>query len=163
MISFKLRHIKKEIRILGISAAKYQKSTRIIGTIFKGKIGLDGILSTSTNSSNLTNPIIQMILDSPHKNQIRIIIIDKKQIPQNVLINHTKLELLSGKPVILLNHEHSIAHYYWKGIPVFSKNVSKNYGLHVLKLSSFESGVIEAIRVASLIVSQITAKQLHKV
>jgi endonuclease V-like protein UPF0215 family len=153
---FKSKQIKKEIRILGIVAAKYQKSTRIIGTIFKGKIGLDGILSTSTNSYDLTCPIIQMILDSPHKNQIRIIIIDKKQIPPNITINYNKLELLSSKPVILLNHENSIAHYYWEKIPVYSENVSKNYGLQVLNSSSIKPGVVEAIRVASLIVTQIT-------
>jgi endonuclease V-like protein UPF0215 family len=152
---FKNKQVKKEIRILGIVAAKNQKTTRIIGTIFKGKIGLDGIISTSTNSSNLTCPIIQMIFDSPHKDQIRIIIIDKKLMPPNISINYHKLELLSSKPVILLNNENSVAHYYWGGIPVYSENISKNYGLQVLNLSSIKPGIVEAIRIASQIASQI--------
>ena len=143
MKPFKNKQIKKEIRILGIVAVEYQRSTRIIGTIFKGKIGLDGILSKSTNSCDLTCPIIQMILDSPHKEQIRIIIIDKKQLPPNISINYKKLELLSSKPIILLNNENSIAHYYWGEIPVYSENVSKNYGLQVLDSSSIKPGIIE--------------------
>lgn len=159
MKPFKNKQVKKEIRILGIVAAKHQKLTRIIGIIFKGKIGLDGIISTSTNSCNLTCHIIRMILDSPHKDQIRIIIMDKKLIPPNILINYNKLELLSSKPVILLNNENSIAHYYWGGIPVYSENLSKNYGLQVLNSSSIKPGVVEAIRIASLIVSQINGSK----
>jgi endonuclease V-like protein UPF0215 family len=148
----KLRQVKKEIRLLGIAVKGFKEGNLIIGTVYKGKIGLDGVLGATTNSNDLTDSIIKMIIDSPHLNQIRVIIMDSKYFPDESIVDPRKIWKKSGKPVLALNWDSNID-FHWGIIPVLSVGLSSLEGTNVLKKSSFNEGLPEALRIAHLIAS----------
>jgi endonuclease V-like protein UPF0215 family len=155
----KLKQVKKEIRILGISSKKFSEEFRIIGTVFKGKIGLDGVLSSTANSKDLTDPIIKMVLDSHHKNQIRIILIDFLHLPEETSIDPKKIWKRLSKPVLSMNWTDSVADFYWGKIPVLSIGLSRLDAFQVLKKSSLKKCIPEALRISQLIVSCLPKKE----
>jgi hypothetical protein len=74
--------VKREIRILGIDDAPFEKSRKervlVIGTIFRGGEYLDGVLSTriEPDGKDSTQRLVEMISQSKHKDQLRVIMID---------------------------------------------------------------------------------------
>ena len=112
----KLRQVKKEIRLLGVVAKSLKEAILIVGAVYKGKIGLDGVLSTTSNSNDLTDSIIKMIIDSPHLNQIRVIIIDSKYLPYESIVAPRKIWKESGKPILVLNSKDSVPDFYSSGL-----------------------------------------------
>lgn len=74
--------LKKEIRILGIDDAPFDKfkneEVLIVGTIFRGGNFLDGILSTKVtiDGDDATEKLVAMINSSKFKSQIRAMILD---------------------------------------------------------------------------------------
>ncbi len=75
--------MKREIRILGIDDAPFNKFNRgeqvlVIGTVFRGGSSMDGLLSTTItmDGSDSTRKIIAMVNKSRNKDQLSVIMID---------------------------------------------------------------------------------------
>ncbi len=76
--------MKNEIRILGIDDAPFDKfkdsdkKVLVVGTIFRGGLYLDGVLSTSVaiDGTNSTQKLVQMINTCKFKPQLQCIILD---------------------------------------------------------------------------------------
>jgi endonuclease V-like protein UPF0215 family len=74
--------MKKEIRILGIDDAPFNKfkdkNVLVVGTVFRGGSWLDGVLSTEVkvDGNNSTKKLIEMINKCKFKPQIQCIILD---------------------------------------------------------------------------------------
>jgi endonuclease V-like protein UPF0215 family len=151
--AIKLRQIKKEIRILALTASKLKDTTYIIGAVFKGKQGLDGVLSTNTKAVDLTKPILQMIQNSIHRNQIRIILIDRQHLPRYSKIRPFTLSEVLNKPIIFLNWTDTAVNFYWKRIPILSIKISKNESQQVLDKLSLEPCLPEPLRVSEIILT----------
>ena len=73
---------KKEVRILGIDDSPFEKFTKgnslVIGTIFRGGLLLDGILTTKVaiDGNNSTKKLIQMVNNSKYKPQLKCIMLN---------------------------------------------------------------------------------------
>ncbi len=73
---------KKEIRILGIDDAPFNKFKKdnvlVVGTMFRGGSWIDGLLSTkiAVDGNNSTQKLINMINKSKFKPQLQCIILD---------------------------------------------------------------------------------------
>lgn len=82
MNPIKFREIKKEIRIIGIDDTpfipKTKGTTQIIGVIFRGRFLIEGVLQTTItiDGFDVTRKIIEMISESPHLGQLRVIMLD---------------------------------------------------------------------------------------
>src|SRR3990167_2919872 len=75
------RHIKKELRILGIDDGPFKsgdRNTILVGTVFRSGFWLDGVLSTKikVDGNDSTKKIIEMVNRSRHKAQLRVIMLD---------------------------------------------------------------------------------------
>ena len=135
MDTVKFYSIKNEIRILGIDDGPFDlyndKTTIIIGAIFRGGTWLDGILKTEVeiDGSDATNKIAWMVRETKHKD-IRIIMLDGLGFGGFNLVDIKKLFKETRIPVITIVRK----------MPDFEaiKNVMKN-----LKNCEFYSKCIE--------------------
>ena len=135
MDTVKFYSIKNEIRILGIDDGPFDlyndKTTIIIGAIFRGGTWLDGILKTEVeiDGSDATNKIAGMVRETKHKD-IRIIMLDGLGFGGFNLVDIKKLFKETRIPVITIVRK----------MPDFEaiKNVMKN-----LKNCEFYSKCIE--------------------
>jgi len=78
-----LRRIKKEIRILGIDDAPFDKTKKkrkvlVVGTVFRGGEFLDGILSTKVmqDGKDSTSQLVNLIKKTRHLQQLQCIMLD---------------------------------------------------------------------------------------
>lgn len=82
MVYEKFRVIKPEIRILGIDDGFFHLHEKgfalVVGVVFRGGYWLDGVMHTKVevDGSDATEKIISMILDSPHHQQLRVIMLN---------------------------------------------------------------------------------------
>ena len=135
MDTVKFYSIKNEIRILGIDDGPFDlyndKTTIIIGAIFRGGTWLDGILKTEVeiDGSDATNKIAGMVRETKHKD-LRIIMLDGLGFGGFNLVDIKKLFKETRIPVITIVRK----------MPDFEaiKNVMKN-----LKNREFYSKCIE--------------------
>jgi hypothetical protein len=78
----KIRAVKPEIRILGIDDGVFTPHTKgavdVIGVVFRGGYWLDGVMKTQVEIDGMdaTEKIASMILESPHYDQIRIVMLN---------------------------------------------------------------------------------------
>lgn len=78
----KFREIKREIRILGVDDGGFihgrGNRAEVIGVVFRGGYWMDGIMFTDVevDGTDATDRIVEMIVNSPHMEQIRVIITD---------------------------------------------------------------------------------------
>ena len=82
-MSFKrFRTIKPEIRVLGVDDGIFtphvKGSALIVGVVFRGGSSLDGIMSTrvEVDGFDATDKIASMVNSSPHRKQLRVIMLD---------------------------------------------------------------------------------------
>lgn len=72
-------HIKPEIRILGIDdSSLHNEKVMIVGAVFRGGDWLDGVLRSdiTRDGNDATDTIIQMVTESKHFGQVRVLILD---------------------------------------------------------------------------------------
>lgn len=100
--------IKKEIRVLGIDDAPFdkfkEKSTFIVGTFFRGGSFIDGILSRKIriDGRNSTKKIIEMIKQSKFKPQLQAILLDGIAFGGFNVVDITKIYKETKIPVIVV-------------------------------------------------------------
>jgi len=162
----RIRQIKKEIRVLGLAAEPLDGSHVVVGVVYKGRLGLDGVLCCSSSSHDLTGAAARMIRDSAHFNQIRVIVVDMDRLPPGAGLDLDALASGTGKPVLGLTRAGGELDerymFLWRGLTVTSMGLGRGDAERVLDTCSAE-GFPEALRVASLVAEEFSGTGLHKV
>lgn len=102
------REFKKEIRLLGIDDAPFDKfkdkRTLLIGTFFRGGSSLDGVLSTyvKVDGRDSTGEIAKLVERSKFKTQIRAILLDGIAVGGFNIVDIEKLNKKTKIPVIVV-------------------------------------------------------------
>ncbi|MFQ5998005.1 MAG: DUF99 family protein [Candidatus Bathyarchaeia archaeon] len=102
----RLRAIKSEIRVLGISdgGPPFPATTGIgiVGVVFRGGRWFDGVLKTVVSKSRRDEMLLitRMVRLSPHYDQIRVLILDGLLFRGPVLLNIENLRRRLQRPVI---------------------------------------------------------------
>jgi len=105
------RVIKSEIRVLGIDDGKFIPHTKgealVVGVVFRGGCSIDGVMHTKIAIDGLdaTEKLAQMINDSPHRHQLRLIMLNGVTFAGFNLVDIQKLNLATGLPIIALTHD----------------------------------------------------------
>jgi hypothetical protein len=100
--------MKKEIRVLGIDDAPFDKFKKgnvlVVGTIFRGGSWLDGLLSTKVriDGNNSTDKLIKMINKCKFKPQLQAIILDGIAFGGFNIVDVKKLSKKTSIPVIIV-------------------------------------------------------------
>ena len=100
--------LKKEIRVIGIDDAPFNKFKKgnvlVVGTIFRGGLWLDGILSTkvSIDGNNSTKNITEMINKCKFKPQLQCIFLDGIAVGGFNIIDVKQLSKKTKLPVIVI-------------------------------------------------------------
>ena len=100
--------IKQEIRVLGIDDGKFQPHTKgevlVVGVVFRGGVSIDGVMHTEVDIDGLdaTEKLTRMINGSPHKRQLRLIMLNGVTLAGFNLVDLPRLHADTGLPVIAL-------------------------------------------------------------
>lgn len=107
----KFREIKPEIRVLGVDDCPFKPrshgSVDVVGVVYRGGYWLDGIMTTEVQIDGLdaTEKIAKMIVDSPHYDQLRVIMLNGITFAGFNVVDIRKLFNKTGLPVIVLTKE----------------------------------------------------------
>lgn len=107
----RFREIKPEIRILGVDDCPFKPrshgSVDVVGVVYRGGYWLDGIMTTEVQIDGLdaTEKIAKMIVDSPHYDQLRVIMLNGITFAGFNVVDIRKLFNKTGLPVIVLTKE----------------------------------------------------------
>jgi len=179
--------LKKEIRVIGIDDSPFDKfkggKVLVIGTVFRGGLYLDGVLSTKVNidGNDATKKIIEMINKCKFKPQLQCIFLDgiavggfnvidvkelnnKTKIPVIVIIRRNPNIEKIKKTLIRINKKNKIKLIEKAGsvVPVGEIYIQLS-GLNIerakemLKIVCTRSLIPEPVRIAHLIASGITS------
>jgi uncharacterized protein len=102
------RVIKQEIRVLGIDDGKFKPHTKgevlVVGVVFRGGVSIDGVMHTTVALDGLdaTEKLAAMINGSPHKHQLRLVMLNGVTLAGFNLVDLPKLHADTGLPVIAL-------------------------------------------------------------
>jgi len=100
--------IKKEIRIVGIDDAPFNKSkdkdVLIVGTIFRGGSVLDGVISCKVkiDGDDATRNLINLINKTKHKKQLKVIMLKGIAVGGFNIIDIKELNKKTGLPVVVI-------------------------------------------------------------
>ena len=164
-----------------------QRNALVIGVVFRGGRSLDGVMHTTIAIDGLdaTEKLTAMINGSPHKNQLRLVMLNGMTFGGFNLVDIRKLYINTGLPVITITQDKpdlDAMHDALKHLPdtelrwqivlnagiiheVTNKGVKLYIGivgitlkdsLSVLDATSTRSSLPEPLRVAHLIASGIT-------
>ncbi len=175
--------MKKEIRVIGIDDSPFKKfkygNVLVIGTIFRGGVFLDGILSTKVkvDGNNATSKLIKMINSCKFKPQLQCILLDGIALGGFNIIDINKLSKKTNIPVIVVVRKKPDIETIKKTLVRIKKknkiklidkagqvysvnniycqlaNLSIEKAKSILKITSTHSLIPEPIRVAHLIAS----------
>lgn len=185
------RVIKSEIRVLGIDDGKFIPHTQgdvlVVGVVFRGGCSIDGVMHTKVTIDGLdaTEKLTQMINCSPHRHQLRLVMLNGVTLAGFNLVDIKRLNADTGLPIIALTHDKpdlEAIHNALKHLPLTEERwqiilnageihevtnkggklymglagVSLSDALIVLDLTSTMGSFPEPLRVAHLIASGIT-------
>jgi len=97
--------VKPEIRIVGFDDGPFLTSdndTLLVGTIFRGGSWMDGLITNRVKVDGLdsTERITETVNNSPHKKQLRVIMLDGVTFGGFNIVDMEKLSMDTGIPVI---------------------------------------------------------------
>ena len=185
------RVIKSEIRVLGIDDGKFIPHTQgdvlVVGVVFRGGCSIDGVMHTKVTIDGLdaTEKLTQMINGSPHRHQLRIVMLNGVTLAGFNLVDIQTLNSATGLPIMALTHDKpdlEAIHKALKHLPFTEERwqiilnageihevtnkgaklymglagVSLDDALTILGLTSTMGSFPEPLRVAHLIASGIT-------
>lgn len=107
----RFRSIKPEIRIVGVDDGVFTPHTvgkcDVIGVVFRGGYWLDGVMRTRVEIDGMdaTEKIGEMITNSPHYGQLRIIMLDGVTFAGFNVVNTSELFKMTDLPVIAVTRE----------------------------------------------------------
>jgi endonuclease V-like protein UPF0215 family len=105
------RVIKPEIRILGVDDGKFTPHTKgnvlIVGVVLRGGCWLDGVMHTTIAIDGLdaTENIASMINNSPHRRQLRLVMLNGVTFGGFNIADIKKLHALTKLPVMALTRD----------------------------------------------------------
>ena len=103
--------IKEEIRIIGFDDSPFEKGQKgkipLVGVIYRGGKIFDGMLFTKVeiDGNDATQKIIESILNSRHKPQLKIIMLDGITVAGFNIIDLKELNEKTGLVVIAINRK----------------------------------------------------------
>lgn len=102
--------VKREIRIVGWDDAPFSfrdKKTALVGTIYRGGSWLDGVITSDVKIDGLdsSEKIIAAVNSSPHKKQLRIIMLDGTTFGGFNIVDMDKINNETSLPVIAVVRE----------------------------------------------------------
>ena len=103
-----MQEVKKEIRILGIDDASFDrfkdKDVLVIGTIYRGGDWPDGIISTrvTVDGDDATEKLAKMIKNTKHFDQLQIVMLDGIAFGGFNVVDIHKLSSMTGLPIITI-------------------------------------------------------------
>jgi endonuclease V-like protein UPF0215 family len=107
----KFRVIKQEIRVLGVDDGVFIPHSRgfapVIGVVFRGGYWLEGVMSTKVevDGFDATDKIAAMIVNSPHYEQLRVIMLDGITFGGFNVVDLKKLNAETRLPVIAVTRD----------------------------------------------------------
>lgn len=169
MKTYNLRHVKREIRVLGLAVepAKADGLFHVVGVVYRGKLFLDGVMRTTASGPEITGDVVEMIRASPHHPQIRVILLDGDLMCERASIDPCGLSSGTSKPVIALGLEadtliedEAVQQFTLKrgetSLLALSVGLRDRVALRVLEMASRGDEMPEALRVAGLVVSALS-------
>jgi endonuclease V-like protein UPF0215 family len=166
---YNLRHVKKEIRVLGLAVKPSGADHRfyVVGVVYRGRHWLDGVMRTTVHDPEITEDVVEMIRKSPHHPQIRAILLDGNLVCDEATIDPISLSSGASKPVIALNIQTdcSAEHKHVQklaltqdgaSIHAFSVGLRSRLAQGVLEVASRSGEMPEALRVARLVISALS-------
>lgn len=78
----RFREVKREIRVIGVDDCPFELRSKepvdLIGVVYRGGYWLDGVLKTTVQADGFdaTERIIEMIMNSPHYEQLRVVMLN---------------------------------------------------------------------------------------
>jgi len=105
------RVIKSEIRILGVDDGKFvphtQGSVIVVGVVFRGGGSIDGVMHThvAIDGFDATEQLTSMINSSPHRKQLRLVMLNGITFAGFNVVDIKKLNLETKLPVIALTRD----------------------------------------------------------
>jgi endonuclease V-like protein UPF0215 family len=139
--------VKPEIRVLGLDDGPFTRGdekTILVGTVFRGGIQMDGVLSRWIKIDGLdsTEKIIEMVTSSRHAGQLRIIMSESITFGGFNLMDMDEIYKRTGLPIIAVTRERPNmrkVRMALKKFPDFDERwrlIEKAGGVHPVKLSS---------------------------
>lgn len=107
----RFRCIKREIRVLGIDDGVFAPHTRgevgVVGVVYRGGYWFDGIMRTEVTIDGMdaTKKIAAMIKDSPHYDQLRVVVLDGVTVAGFNVVDIKELYKKVDRPVIAVTRE----------------------------------------------------------
>jgi uncharacterized protein len=107
----KIRRIKPEIRILGVDDGQFVPHTKgtviVVGVVFRGGSSIDGVMHThvTIDGFDATDKLTSMINSSPHRKQLRLVMLNGITFAGFNVVDIKKLNLGTKLPVIALTRE----------------------------------------------------------
>lgn len=185
------RIIKPEIRVLGIDDGKFTPHTKgdvlVVGVVFRGGCSIDGVMHThiAIDGLDATEKLASMINTSPHRRQLRLVMLSGVTFAGFNLVDIQKLHEGTGLPVIALTRDKpdlEAIHEALKNLPDTEERwrivlaageiheieckgsklylelagVSLGDAVRIVELTSTRSCLPEPLRVAHLVASGIT-------
>lgn len=175
MIGTRIRQVKKEIRVLGIAVKPSirEEQFHAVGVVFRGGLWLDGVMKTTAQGPDITDKLAEMITESTHHPQIRVILLHEALIEGEATVDPFRLSIGTTKPVIVVSSDGKhpkvaqasgeLAVFRFtcergdESIDVLSIGLRSSNATRILEMSTREGVMPEALRVASLIVSAVAA------
>jgi endonuclease V-like protein UPF0215 family len=176
-----IRQVKKEIRVLGIAVKPSITGHQFhaVGVVFRGCLWLDGVMRTTAQGPDITDRLVEMIAESPHHPQIRVLLLHDSLIEGGAIIDPHRLSEGTSKPVIAIPDGKwdleavpapgGMAAYRFtheRGsvpIDVLSIGLRGPEASRVLEVSTREGVMPEALRVAGLVVSALAVSPKQNV
>jgi hypothetical protein len=106
-----LRIIKPEIRVLGVDDGRFIPRSKdrvlIVGVVFRGGYWLDGVMHTTVRVDDFdaTEKIAQMITNSPHYNQLRVVMLNGITFAGFNVVDIKALNTATQLPVIAVTNK----------------------------------------------------------
>lgn len=184
--------IKREIRVLGIDDGKFIPHTKgtalVVGAVFRGGYSIEAVMHTKIAIDGLdaTPKFASMINTSPHRRQLRLVMLNGITFAGFNVVDLKKLHLETGLPVIAITHNkpdldaicsalknlpeseerwrlvveageiYEVSNHDTK-VYVELAGISLNDAQKIIKLTSNRSSLPEPLRVAHLIASGISS------
>ncbi len=107
----RFRCIKREIRVLGVDDGVFTPHTKgkvgVVGVVYRGGYWFDGIMRTEVtiDGTDATKKIAAMIKDSPHYDQLRVVVLDGVTVAGFNVVDIKELCQEVSRPVIAVTRE----------------------------------------------------------
>jgi endonuclease V-like protein UPF0215 family len=156
----RLREIKKEIRVLGLASWSNSSTGthEAVGVLLRGKYWLDGVLRTHSSAQDVTEEVVEMITNSNHHPQIRVILLHSELLTDGSQIDPYRLSEGTKRPVIAMGFEDPLQetegegdHTHLAASSATTIGINDETAKRVLRASTRTEKYPEALRVAELL------------